>query len=760
MLHQKVVLLVLLMSLLAAVSWAQCPDFLDLNSENVSCYSGMTYNPMLDTGVVAGRHTLITQQGTDFWTNNELPLLPEGEGAVIRLGNNQSGAEAESIVYTFTVDPDHSILLIKYAVVLENPSHESLAQPRFIIRMLDENNELLDPCMEYDVTSADDIPGFQSFGHIRWRPWTNNGFDLSTYVGQTVKLQLITYDCSWGAHFGYAYFTASCISDRLSLDGCDGNQVTLSARTGFSSYNWSNGATTETTNFTVQGNSTVNCVISTVTGCLFTLSGIITSQNIPGEDLVLYDTICEGEPYQSNGFDLPPADHLGVSVFHNTYINQSDCSDDITATLYLYAKQRYFHIYDMACEGDNYDENGFHFTNLTVGEIVDTNYVAIADDCDSITVLHLTVNSSFTLDNVINGPTEICSNTSGNYFLTNPLGLTAYHWNVPDGVEIVYGQGTNFVQLFFSQMAPNPSHISLTGANGCGNGSTPLDVTVHPSYVNIVHDTVCSGETYSQYGFDLGVLEESGNFVHTRTDSSAYGCENIDILLLFVSETPPVSVLADPQELCLGETTELHAASSQSSVTLLSQLPKIWVGDILCTDNTFVHPQNWPTEKTPKAIVYYVDPTGEHGWAVNLHDDGNPCAWGTNAQWPAELNIPDLDDCGNARAALSDYEGHLNTFHIRNYYPSDYYPAAYSVDYEDGWYLPAAGQAYQLYTVIPFINPSLELVGGTPFSPDTEWKYWTSSEINSLNVWLLYSSRGLYYDNKNHFASVRSIRSF
>ena len=170
MLHQKVVLLVLLMSLLAAVSWAQCPDFLDLNSENVSCYSGMTYNPMLDTGVVAGRHTLITQQGTDFWTNNELPLLPEGESAVIRLGNNQSGAEAESIVYTFTVDPDHSILLIKYAVVLENPSHESLAQPRFIIRMLDENNELLDPCMEYDVTSADDIPGFQSFGHIRWRP--------------------------------------------------------------------------------------------------------------------------------------------------------------------------------------------------------------------------------------------------------------------------------------------------------------------------------------------------------------------------------------------------------------------------------------------------------------------------------------------------------------------------------------------------------------------------------------------------------------
>ena len=146
--------------------------------------------------------------------------------------------------------------------------------------------------------------------------------------------------------------------------------------------------------------------------------------------------------------------------------------------------------------------------------------------------------------------------------------------------------------------------------------------------MNIVHDTVCSGETYSQYGFDLGVLNEAGNFVHTRTESSAFGCENVDILLLFVSETPPVSVLADPQELCLGETTELHAAGSQSSVTLLSQLPKVWVGDILCTDNSFVHPQDWPCDKTAMGVVFYVDSTGKHGWAGNLQDEPNTYSWG------------------------------------------------------------------------------------------------------------------------------------
>jgi hypothetical protein len=411
----------------------------------------------------------------------------------------------------------------------------------------------------------------------------------------------------------------------------------------------------------------------------------------------------------------------------------------------------------MACEGNNYDDNGFHFTNLTGGEIVDTNYVTIANDCDSITVLHLTVNSSFTLDNVINGPTEVCSNTSGNYYLANPLGLTSYFWNVPDGVEIVYGQGTSVVQLFFSQTAPNPSHISLTGANGCGNGSTPLDVTVHPSYMNIVHDTVCSGETYSQYGFDLGVLNEAGNFVHTRTESSAFGCENVDILLLFVSETPPLSVLADPQELCLGETTELHAAGSQSSVTLLSQLPKVWVGDILCTDNSFVHPQDWPCDKTAMGVVFYVDSTGKHGWAVNLQDEPNTYSWGIIS---TSLENPALTYYNYGRFAMEDMNGLTNTFVIRQNGNSNDFPAAYAVDFDQGWYLPASGQAYHLYAELPRVNSSLQLAGGTPFPMNSSWVYWTST-MNFINhAWVLDNQHGLNYSEMNYPHLVRSVRSF
>ena len=121
---KKSILCVLLLELLTLAGHAQCPDFTDLTGPNVVCYYGNTNNPDSLTGIVPGRHTLITEQGTDPRTNSLLPLLPEGESAVVKLGNELVGAEAESIVYTFTVDEENAILLLKFAVVLEDPMHD------------------------------------------------------------------------------------------------------------------------------------------------------------------------------------------------------------------------------------------------------------------------------------------------------------------------------------------------------------------------------------------------------------------------------------------------------------------------------------------------------------------------------------------------------------------------------------------------------------------------------------------------------------
>jgi len=78
---------------------------MDLSSSAVTGYYGV-YNSLLDdtiqyVGILSGRHTLITQQGTDPWTGDQLPLFPNGENVVVRLGNPAVGAETESLVYTF-----------------------------------------------------------------------------------------------------------------------------------------------------------------------------------------------------------------------------------------------------------------------------------------------------------------------------------------------------------------------------------------------------------------------------------------------------------------------------------------------------------------------------------------------------------------------------------------------------------------------------------------------------------------------------------
>ena len=315
-----------------------CIDFTDLYGPAVTCWSGFFDDPHLHQGVVQNRHTLITHQGYDPNTGNNLPVLPEGENRVIRLGNNLSDREAEAISYRFTVDYFKSILLLKFAVVLEDPNHDPSEQPRFVVRVTNSNNQLVEECAQYDVTAAGHIPGFNSHGKVRWRPWTNLGIDLSPYIGQEVNVEFITYDCDRGAHFGYAYFTATCLENHLSFVECDDRNVILTAPDDFQSYHWDNGSTNQTCSYYVEGESLdVSCRIVSATGCQFTLNAHITVEdNLPTEDLVVYDTICLGDSYQDNYFDLPPQMDKGDFIFLNTLFDVNLCSDDTDITLFLH----------------------------------------------------------------------------------------------------------------------------------------------------------------------------------------------------------------------------------------------------------------------------------------------------------------------------------------------------------------------------------------------------------------------------------------
>ena len=757
------ILFVFLLCLCVGRLVAQCPDFTDLTGSNVTCQYGNFGNPLQYTGIAVGRHTVITQQGSDPNTGHQLPFLPPGENAVVQLGNERIGAQAEAVTYQFTVDPDYAILLLKFAVVFEDPGHPFPDQPRFVVRVLNGAGQLVDSCAEYDVTAAGDIPGFQThisgWHNVRWRPWTNVGIDLSDYAGQQIRVQFVTYDCAWYGHFGYAYYTASCISNKLALSGCNGDQVTLVAPSGFESYQWDNGSTSTTATYTINGTTTANCLITSATGCVFTLSGTFSAEpGIPTVSNTLYDTICEGDSYNRHFFNLPPQWETGTHTFRNTFFNAASCSGgSVTTTLFLTVLPRYYHIYDAACQGQDYNAHGFHYTNLQTGHFTDTALVVRPNVCDPVTVLHLTVNPSFNLPNNIFGETSVCRNELVMYSMANAEGLATFHWNVPNGVNILWGQGTPSVNLYFTDDAPNPATISLTGANGCGSGAIPITVTHWPSCHIFFQDSLCTGNDYHGYGFDLARQDSTGWFTFTNRYTTAYGCDSVRILQLLVTGTPTLTTLAEPNEICTGQNTTVHAMGENAGFIPVVHPPAVAIGDILCTDNTIVKPSDWPVAgKTAMGIVFYVDSTSEHGWAVHLHDQGTSVTWGGYG-----TDISTLTNYYNSCDAITDLDGYSNTQKIRNAGSASIYPAAYAVDFANGWYLPAAGQLRLLYGEIVTLNASLQVVGGTQFPMNSQWWYWSSTETGESSAWQVAYDGYVYgYLRKSNSLSVRSVRAF
>ena len=196
---------------------------------------------------------------------------------------------------------------------------------------------------------------------------------------------------------------------------------------------------------------------------------------------------------------------------------------------------------------------------------------------------------------------------------------------------------------------------------------------------------------------------------------------------------------------------------------LFSQSVKI--GDILCTDGSTVSAADFPSSgKTAEGIVFYVNETG-HGWAVSLECQSVNTHWVTSGHYNEMFNIPDLHDFEYSRDAIYDLDGYSNTAIIRNTHGSDWYPAAWSVDFNQGWYLPAAGQLRWLMAYINEINASLSVVHGTLFSFDHPRWYWTSTERGGAHA-IVVSQTGSVanYPKWNYIGQyqigVRAVKSF
>ena len=222
--------------------YSTCPSVHDLGGDRVSCTYGTWSTESITEypGLIAGRHTLITTPVIDTPTNGMLSSIPPGESASIRLGNRSSGSEFESITFYYKVDTTQaSLLILRYAAVLENPNHNVTQQPRFTFEINDSSGSPINSdCYSatYIASTSLGWTASPSYPNVLYKDWTTVGADLSGVHGQVVSIRLTTYDCTQGAHFGYAYFTLGCHQRQIQAVHClDTSYYT--APEGFS-YQW------------------------------------------------------------------------------------------------------------------------------------------------------------------------------------------------------------------------------------------------------------------------------------------------------------------------------------------------------------------------------------------------------------------------------------------------------------------------------------------------------------------------------------------
>ncbi|MBQ8704002.1 MAG: gliding motility-associated C-terminal domain-containing protein [Bacteroidales bacterium] len=270
-----------------------CPDVTDLHSNSVRGYYGTFDHPYDSVGLIdyppdvsdngfLCRHTVHTDTTeTDPRTGNLLRTVCPGTQASVRLGNWNIHREAEALEYYLYIDTNiYAILLLHYAVVLQNPGHSASQQPHFRMEVLDPDGELIDPVCGAADFSASSSLGWNSYGpeELVWKDWTTEGFDMTPYHGQAVKVRFTTKDCSEGMHYGYAYFSAECRLNRAVTEYCgesDTNSIT--APDGFN-YLWyydiNHPVSTEQTIHFTNNDSLLHCRLISITNpsCYVTLN--------------------------------------------------------------------------------------------------------------------------------------------------------------------------------------------------------------------------------------------------------------------------------------------------------------------------------------------------------------------------------------------------------------------------------------------------------------------------------------------------------
>ncbi|MBP5515952.1 MAG: gliding motility-associated C-terminal domain-containing protein [Bacteroidales bacterium] len=530
-----------------ATTLDNCIDFINLYDEdNVHRTWGTYSDPAMYTFGNASRHVAIVDTSLrDAHTGNLLRCIPPGEVASFRLGDDNVGAQGETITYDYLVDSlDKDMLVLKYAVVMQNSNHTSINQPHVTMELLDAAGNIIDTtCCYADFYAAGDlgwnnVPGT----NIIWKDWSTVGIDIAPYHGQQIKIRFTTTDCADGGHFGYAYFNIHCDSKRIDLVNlCESvDSVTLRAPLGFD-YCWTHGS--DTTCFSTQNEIKVpadlteyRCRASFVgkPECSFSIHSLAVLP-VPlaamhyeidtcGQRIRLFSDCSVSidsafRPYVHQTIDsvswlvdgdIYYGDTIEAELRHNGFchikvsckLSDSYCADTLTDSVWVNIYHRKTIVGDtVACFGDT--------LTLSIAP-PDTALFSFAWDNGSHDMNRQVVVISDTILSLVSN-FFMCSDTLHHTIHVMPFyNDTLYVDACPGELDTIdFHESTTGVF----------THIN-TDMNGCDSLST-LSLSIHPAYYDTVTSVVCD-ESFINDEFN----EDSTGF-YTHYYTTVWGCDSV-----------------------------------------------------------------------------------------------------------------------------------------------------------------------------------------------------------------------------------------
>ena len=494
----------------------RCIDYMDLEGENCQCYFGDFLHPdkypgIVDAGYesIGSRHTLhYDKNETDPRTANRLRTVPKDEIASVRIGNWNVGSEAEMIEYDYPVDLDNTaVLLLKYAVVLQAPNHVMENNPRFTLRVIDEDGYDLS---EYGCATADFIPGtntdddsWETIDSLVWRDWSTMGVNLSEYQGQTLKIQLASKDCSQSAHFGYAYFALGCSDGQIRALSCGtGPENKFEAPPGFR-YRWYRDGTSDVTYSTRQQIAVpqtdtatywCECIQLTNDNCYFTVSAKAIPR-FPHPDMSAESTVerCQNVVRFTNNSSVIMVNPISGDTTYTDEMCDSvhwDFGDGTTSS-------EWAPTHTFPSEGGKY--------TVTLSTVL--------ADCEESRTFEIDLPQLDRLGDTINATT--CYGTPYEF----------------DG-NFLFSEGQYFDTV-------------VSTASGC-DSIVVLNLTVHDKYEMDIKDTICSADT--PYRFGTQQLTSTGSY--TEVFKTVDGCDSTVNLELLVNESLIIELAADEISAC------------------------------------------------------------------------------------------------------------------------------------------------------------------------------------------------------------------